>query len=58
VVYGPDGKVLTVRYSMLSAMLLNELQKQSTENRRQAGQIEQLTDRSAQQAERILHLTE
>src|SRR5208337_5448556 len=31
VVYGADGKVLTVRYSMLSAMLLNELQRQDRE---------------------------
>jgi len=31
VVYGPDGKVMTVRYSMLSAMLLNELQRQAKE---------------------------
>jgi len=35
VVYGPDGKVMTVRYSMLSAMLLNELQKQAVEVRKQ-----------------------
>jgi hypothetical protein len=34
VVYGPDGKVLTVRYSELSAMLLNELQKQNAQLRR------------------------
>jgi hypothetical protein len=38
VVYGPDGKVMTVRYSMLSAMLLNELQKQARTNQRQARQ--------------------
>ncbi len=31
VTYGPDGKVLTVHYSMLSAMLLNELQRQQRE---------------------------
>ncbi len=30
-VYGSDGKVMTVRYSMLSAMLLNELQKLSAQ---------------------------
>ena len=34
VVYGPDGKPMTVRYSMLSAMLLNQLQKQTTELRK------------------------
>ena len=38
VIYGPDGKVMTVRYSMLSAMLLNELQKQARTNQRQARQ--------------------
>ncbi len=31
VTHGSDGKVLTVRYSMLSAMLLNELQRQQRE---------------------------
>jgi hypothetical protein len=29
VAYGPDGKALTMRYSTLSAMLLNELPKQT-----------------------------
>jgi hypothetical protein len=28
VVHGADGKVLTVRYTMLTSMLLNELQKE------------------------------
>jgi hypothetical protein len=47
--YGADGKIETVRYSMLSAMLLNELQKQNKElmnqraaNQRQAEQIRRL----------------
>jgi hypothetical protein len=35
VVYGPDGKLETVHYSMLSAMLLNELQKRNSELRNQ-----------------------
>jgi Chaperone of endosialidase len=50
VVYGPDGKVQTVRYSMLSAMLLNELQKQTHKldrqcevNQRQADEIHRLS---------------
>ena len=30
--YGFDGKPMTVHYLMLSAMLLNELQKQASEN--------------------------
>jgi len=58
VVCGADGKVMTVRYSMLSAMLLNELQKQNTElrnqtatNQRQAEQI-QKTGRAQRPASR------
>ncbi len=58
VVYRADGKVMTVRYSMLSAMLLNELQKQNSElrnqtatNQRQAAQIQKLAERSDLQAE-------
>ena len=43
VVYGPDGKVMTVRYSMLSAMLLNELQKQTRENQRLATLVNNLS---------------
>ncbi len=39
VAYGTDGAVQTVRYSMLTPMFLNELQKQSSENARQAEQI-------------------
>jgi hypothetical protein len=45
--YDSDGKALTVRYSMLGAMLLNELQKQVGESDRQARQIERLTARLA-----------
>ena len=33
---GPDGKPLTVHYSMLTSMLLNELQKQAAELKEQA----------------------
>jgi len=39
VVYGADGKVETVRYSMLTSMLLNEVQRQAKENQRQGQQI-------------------
>src|SRR5262249_8870530 len=53
VTYGADGKVLTVRYYVLTSMLLNELQKQARKNQRQAKQIQQLTDRSKQQADQI-----
>jgi hypothetical protein len=34
VTYDADGKIETVRYSMLTSMLLNELQKQKRENQR------------------------
>lgn len=40
VTYGADGKIETVRYSMLSAMLLNELKKEAEQdNRKLAEQI-------------------
>lgn len=55
--FGPDGKPMTVRYLTLTAMLLNELQKQdrqlhnqTVENQRQARQIQYLTEQSEQQA--------
>ncbi len=35
----PDGKVETVNYLTLTSMLLNELQKRTVENRRQAAQL-------------------
>ncbi len=54
--YGDDGKPQTVRYLELSAMLLNELQKQTTENQRQAAQIRQLTMRAEQQANQMAQL--
>lgn len=40
--YGPDGKPMTVRYLTLSAMLLNEIQKQASENQRLAAEVSQL----------------
>jgi hypothetical protein len=43
-----DGKVVTVHYRELVPMLVNELQKQSAENHRQAEQIKKF---SAQLAE-------
>ncbi len=43
VIYGEDGKVETIRYSELTGMLLNELQKRRSENARQAAQIKQLS---------------
>ena len=49
VVHDADGKVESVRYSMLTSMLLNELQKQIKANQKQAERIEQLTAHVAQQ---------
>jgi polyhydroxyalkanoate synthesis regulator phasin len=43
VTHGDDGKVEGVRYELLPAMLLNEVQKQAKENQRQAEQIRILT---------------
>jgi uncharacterized protein YlxW (UPF0749 family) len=47
VTYGADGRVETVRYSMLTAMLLNELQKQRKKNERQAEQLRKLSAQMA-----------
>ena len=41
--YGADRKRQTVRYLELTAMLLNELQKQVRQNQRQAEQIKRLS---------------
>ncbi len=54
VTHDADGKVWTVRYSMLSAMLLNELQKQTSEVRRLSMQMarqEEATEQMARQKE-------
>jgi hypothetical protein len=56
VVYGADGKVMTVRYSMLSAMLLNELQKRTAENQRQADQLTKLSAQVQADHRRIAQL--
>jgi hypothetical protein len=40
VLYGADGKVQTVRYSMLTALLLNELDKRTRENQQQTEQLQ------------------
>ena len=39
VTYGADGKVQTVRYLILTSMLLNELQKQARKDERLAAQM-------------------
>ena len=46
-VYDTDGSIETVRYSVLSPMLLNELQKQIRKNDRQTQQINVLSARLA-----------
>jgi len=43
VTHGDDGKVEGVRYELLPALLLNEVQKQAKENQQQAEQIRILT---------------
>ncbi|HZY60391.1 MAG TPA: tail fiber domain-containing protein, partial [Candidatus Binataceae bacterium] len=50
ITYDSEGKVETVRYSMLTSMLLNELQKQTRQLRNQKTESER-------QAERILELS-
>ena len=53
VTYGSDGNVMAVRYSMLSAMLLNELQKQTGMNERQGAQLRRQSDCLERQAGQI-----
>jgi hypothetical protein len=49
VTHGADGKVETVRYSMLTSMLLNELQKQTIDTQRQTHQLQQETEQLQRQ---------
>jgi septal ring factor EnvC (AmiA/AmiB activator) len=56
VTYGPDGKIESVRYLTLTAMLLNELQKQATEMARQTTQMQTQTGANQRQAEQIKKL--
>jgi hypothetical protein len=44
-----DGQIQSVRYTMLTGMLLNELQKQERENRRLTLQVAALKDRQEHQ---------
>ncbi len=46
-VRGADGQIQTVQYQKLTPMLLNELQKQAEQNRRQSEQIRSLEKRLA-----------
>jgi septal ring factor EnvC (AmiA/AmiB activator) len=56
VVHDEAGKVQSVRYSMLSSMLLNELQKETTKNEQQADRIAQLTANTASMQRQIAEL--
>ena len=56
VTYGADGKVATVRYSMLTSMLLNELQKQARQNDHQTNRLERQTEQLSRQARQIERL--
>jgi hypothetical protein len=47
VAHSADGQIETVKYQVLDSMLLNELQKQADQNRRQAEQIRSLEERLA-----------
>ena len=53
VTYGADGKVDTVLYDQLPAMLLNEVQKQARENQQQAKQIATLTAQAERKDDQI-----
>jgi len=46
--YGADGKVEAVQYSELTGMLLNELQKQASENARQTEKVRKLSGQVAE----------
>jgi hypothetical protein len=53
VVHDDAGRVETVRYSMLTSMLLNELQKQNRKNEQQAERIDQQAKRIDQLSQQI-----
>ncbi len=57
VVCGPDGKPMTLRYSMLTGMLLNELRKQNSELRNQTATNQRQAEQLGRQAERIKRMT-
>jgi hypothetical protein len=51
VTHAADGQVESVRYSMLTGMLLNELQKQNTELRKQHAELREQTTVNERQAD-------
>ena len=56
VAFGPDGKPQTVRYHLLSTMLLNEVQKQETHIRSQAQQLQSQAQQIADLQARLRRL--
>lgn len=52
-----DGQVQSVRYSMLTSMLLNELQKERRETQREAWQLQRQDGEIGSEAEQIKRLT-
>jgi Chaperone of endosialidase len=56
VAYDHDGKVLTVKYHLLTPMLLNEAQKQHAEVQKLSGEAEKQNQRAQQQDETIRQL--
>src|SRR5208283_3361311 len=53
VTHAADGQVHSVRYSMLTGMLLNELKKQATLNQRQSQQLQRQSERLRHQAGQV-----
>jgi hypothetical protein len=58
VVHDDAGKVESVRYSMLTSMLLNELQKQTKKNEQQTEELREQTRKNELQSEKIASLEE
>jgi hypothetical protein len=54
--YGPDGKPQTILYQNITAMLLNELQKQSTKLQEQSIQLHRQVVANQKQAQEIAQL--
>jgi len=57
VVRGEDGKLMTVRYEAVNAMLLNEFLKEHRKNEEQEAAIAQLKRDAAEQRKQMLELT-
>jgi len=53
VAYGNDGQILTVKYHLLTPMLLNESQKQHAEIQKLTGEAEKQNQHAQQQDKRL-----